>query len=725
MNNLLLNIGIIFGVIVLVAIFGYVTLISLFYRKVTQGKALVRTGYGNTRVAFEGMWVIPLLHNAETMEISLKQVMISREGKEGLICKDNLRADIKVVFFVRVNPTVDDVKKVAQTIGCARASDHELLNLLFEAKFSEALKTVGKKFDFVELYNAREKFREEIMNLIGRDLNGYVLDDCAIDFLEQTPIDFLNENNILDAEGIKKIRELTSHQITLANKIQRNKEKEIKRQDVEAQEAILELNRQLSEKEEIQKREVASVKAREEAEIKRVQQEELTKSERARIAREREIDIEEQNKTRDVIVAQKSKERTLAVESEKVERDRQLESTDRERIVAIAQIGKEKAVEEEKKNIQDVIRDRVVVERAVVEEQEKIKDTSAFAEAERSKKVAILAAEQKAQEQLVVKIKGAEAQKEAAQLESQTRLIVATAEREAVDKDAEAKKIMADAVAEEHAALGLAEARVLEAKAHAKEKEGFAEANVLRMKAEAEAQGIQLKGEAQADANQRLGQTENALKSEQGKVEAEVTEVKASAVEKMGRSEATVIELKAVADAKGVQAKAEAMKQLDGVGKDHEEFKLRLDMQKVVELARINVQKDVAASQAMVIAEALKSANIDIIGGEQEFFDRITRSVVSAKYVDNLFEHSSTLNGLKNQLIGDGSDNQFTGKLREFIAQFKVSTDDLKNLSMSALILKMMAQTNDKSQRGVLQQLMGVVESLGISDKTADQAGIS
>jgi uncharacterized membrane protein YqiK len=724
MNSLLTNIGIIFGIVVLVAIFGYVALISLFYRKVLQGKALVRTGFGTTKVAFEGMWVIPLLHNAETMEISLKQVMINREGREGLICKDNLRADIKVVFFVRVNPTVDDVKKVAQTIGCERASDHEMLNNLFEAKFSEALKTVGKQFDFVELYNAREKFREEIMNLIGRDLNGYVLDDAAIDFLEQTPIDFLNENNILDAEGIKKIRELTSHQITLANNIQRNKEKEIKRQDVEAQEAILELNRQLTEKEEIQKREIASIRAREEAEIKRIQQEELTKSERARIAREREVDIEEQNKVRDVIVAQKSKERTLAVENEKVERDRQLESTERERIVAIAQIAKEKAVEEEKKNIQDVIRDRVAVERAVVEEQEKIKDTSAFAEAERVKKVAILTAEKKAQEQLVEKIKGAEADKEAAQLEAQKRLIVANAEREAVDKDAESKKIMADATAEEHSSIGLAEARVMEAKAQAREKEGQSEANVLRMKAEAEAQGIQLKGEAQADANRKLGQTDNSLRVEQGMADATVMEAKAQAVEKMGRSEASVIEMKAVADAKGVQAKAEAMKQLDGVGKDHEEFKLRLDVQKALELARINVQKEVAAAQAMVIAEALKSANIDIIGGEQEFFDRITRSVVHGKYVDNLFQHSSTLTGLRDHLLGDGPEGAFAGRLRDFVTQFRVTSEDLKNLSMTALIAKMMSQA-DKDQKGVLQQLLGVVESLGIGDKTASQAGIS
>ena len=719
-------VGIIAGGIIIAFCLGYVIIISTFYRKVRQGKALVRTGYGKTKVALEGMYVVPLLHTAEVMDISLKQLVISREGKDGLICKDNMRADIKVVFYVRVNPTVDDIQKVAQTIGCDRASDPELLNTLFEAKFSEALKTVGKQFDFVELYNSREQFRKEIVGLIGRDLNGYVLEDAAIDYLEQTPVQFLNEENILDAEGIKKIRDLTAFQITEANKIQREKEKEIRKQDVEAQEAILELDKQLAEKEEVQKREVASIRARELAETRKIQEEELSKSERARIAKEREIEIDQQNKERDVIVAQKNKERIEAIENEKVVRDKELEATERERIVLLAQIEKEKAVEEERKNIQDVIRDRVAVEREVVEEQEKMKDTEAIATAERMKRVAITAAEQKAEESLVQRIKQAEAEKEASQLEAQKRVIEANALREAIDKEAEAKKIMADATAEEHAAIGLAEARVMEAKAQAKEKEGEAEANVLEQKAEAEAKGIQMKGDAQADANKKLGLVEAQLEVEKGLAEAKVIDAKAEAIEKKGIAEATVIEKKGVADAKGVEAKAEAMKKLDGVGKEHEEFKLRLDKDKAIELAQIEIQKDIAAAQAQVLAEALKSANIDIVGGEQQFFDRISSAVIQGKYVDNLVDSSSNLTAVKKALLGNGNGkNQFSDSLKSFIGQFKLSSDDIKNLTISALILKMMSQTDDGQQKNILQQLMNSAKALGIANKTTEAVGIS
>ena len=68
---------------------------------------------------------------------------------------------------------------VASSVGVDRASDKRTLEELFMAKFSEALKTVGMKMDFEELYNERQRFKEEIIEVIGKDLNGYALEDTA------------------------------------------------------------------------------------------------------------------------------------------------------------------------------------------------------------------------------------------------------------------------------------------------------------------------------------------------------------------------------------------------------------------------------------------------------------------------------------------------------------------------------------------------------------------
>ncbi|GFD82919.1 MULTISPECIES: SPFH domain-containing protein [Tenacibaculum] len=684
-NSLLQVIGVGVGLILFLIIL-YFAIIAMFYKKVPQGQALIRTGFGGTKVATDkGMYVIPVFHRVEIMDISVKKIQIERLGNDGLLCKDNMRADIKVAFFVRVNNEVEFIKKVAQTIGCDRASDISTLEDLFEAKFSEALKTVGKKFDFTELYEARREFRDEIVDIIGTDLNGYTLEDCAIDYLEQTSVSYLKADNILDAEGIKKITELTAAQNIKANLIKRDEEKTIRKQDVEAREAILELDKQLAEKEEQQKREIANVKAREEAEILKVNQEELLKSESARIATEEKVQVAEENKQRQVIVAAKNKLRTDVVETERVEKDRMLEATERERIVTLAQIEKEKVVEVEKKNIQDVIRDRVTLEKGVVEEQENMKDIQAFKTAEREKQVTITLAEAKAQEDLIKTIKEAEAQKEAAKQKAEEINIEAQAHKEASEKEADARKTLADAKAKEEATLGMSEAQVMHAKADASERFGTMEALIIEKKAKAEAVGI---------------------------------EAKAEALRKEGMAEAEIIREKALADAAGIEEKAAAMKKLDGVGKEHEEFKLRLEKDLKVDLAHINIQKDIADAQADVIAQALKSAKIDIVGGETMFFEQIMGQITKAKGLDKMIENSSNLQEVKDAILSsDDVKGNLMERVRDFAVKYGISSDDIKNLTIANLLMTLKERATSDDDQTLLGNLFSLAKGLDISNK--------
>jgi uncharacterized membrane protein YqiK len=685
LEGLLPIIGIGLGLILFLVIV-YFAIIAMFYKKIPQGQALVRTGFKGTKVATDrGLYVVPVFHRVEIMDISVKKIQIERLGNEGLICKDNMRADIKVAFFVRVNNEIDYIKKVAQTIGCARASDIETLEDLFEAKFSEALKTVGKKFHFIELYEARREFRDEIVDIIGTDLNGYTLEDCAIDYLEQTPVSFLKADNILDSEGIKKITELTAAQNVKSNLIMRDEQKTIRKQDVEAREAILELDKQLAEKEEQQKREIANIKSREESTILKVNEEERLKSETARISTEEKLQVAEENMQRQVIVAAKNKLRTDVVETERVEKDRMLEATERERIVTLAQIEKERVLEVEKKNIQDVIRDRVVLEKGVVQEQENMKDIQAFKTADRDKQVKITIAEANAEEDLIRTTKAAEAQKQAAIQQAEEINIEALAKKQASEKEAEARKILAEATAKEEAVIGMSEAQVMHAKADAHEREGLVEALIIEKKAQAEAVGI---------------------------------EAKAAAIQKEGMAQAAVIKEKALADAAGIEEKANAMKKLDGVGKEHEEFKLRLNKELQVDLAEINIQKEIADAQASVIGEALRAAKIDIVGGETMFFDQIIGQITKAKGFDRLTKHSENIQDVKDAILGSNDvKGNLLEKVRDFATKYNVSSEDLKNLSVASILMDLKSKTADNEESNLFTNLMNLAKGLGLSDK--------
>jgi hypothetical protein len=110
--------------LVVVLVFGLMGLFKAFYKKVDQGTALIVNDMSSQpKVHFTGALIVPVLYRAELMKISLITLQVDRRGKEGLICKDNMRADITVAFYLRVNETQADVLRVAKAIGADRASD--------------------------------------------------------------------------------------------------------------------------------------------------------------------------------------------------------------------------------------------------------------------------------------------------------------------------------------------------------------------------------------------------------------------------------------------------------------------------------------------------------------------------------------------------------------------------------------------------------------------------
>jgi uncharacterized membrane protein YqiK len=791
-------------------VFGMAALYAKLYRKVEQGKALIINKPNKTEVTFQGALVIPILHRAELMEISVKTIEIDRRGKEGLICKDNIRADIKVTFFVRVNKKPEDVLKVAQSVGCQRASDQEKLEELFNAKFSEALKTVGKQLEFEELYEKRDDFRDNIVNNIGEDLNGYVLEDAAIDFLEQTPVSMLDENNVLDSRGIKKITELTVEQQYLTSERRnaaRRKTKrddnetkrEIGKDDLETKTAMLDFERRESEAEAKNKRAIAEIEATEGAEAEKKRQTARQLKEEARLEAEQKIRVREINKQREEESADKERERVLAIKNEEVEKERALQRVEREREVALREEEKKKQLETKRKEIADTVRERVAVERTVAEEEERINELRLVSEAERNKKASVIQAEAEAETQLVEKIKAAEASEEVAKFKAREKVVMADAELDSADRIAKAKQRLAEGVQAETAAPGLAEVKVQEAEAgaiekrgiveakvleermnaeargkeeqgmveirlkqseaEAIEKEGSAKANVTRMQLEAEAEGeekqgmararvkeaeaaaLEKEGEAQANVTRNKMSAEAEGEEKQGLARAKVKEAEAAALEKEGMAEAkalaeklqaealgiekkataeatgvekkhlaeaTGIEKKLLAEAEGLSKKAEAMKMFDERSRDHEEFRLQLEHDETLGLERIRNQVQLAKAQAEVMSEAFKAADIQIVGGDDGFYERFLGAISVGKTVEGFVDQSPTVRRVVDRAL-DGSPGANGGgsTLLQMLDSLKDEAgDDRKDVIQSII-----DQVRDAGLQGDIAQTLDVQAS--------------
>lgn len=571
--------------------------VTRLYKKVPQGQALLVSKTRNIEVTFTGSLVLPVVHRAELMDIGVKVVQIEKSGNDGLICRDNIRADIQVSFYVRVNPNGEDVRKVAQLVGCANASSQVKLEELFAAKFAEALKTAGKQVDFVELYDKRDHFRSTVISVIGEDLNGYVLDDVAIEYLEQTPLDQLDPSNVLDAEGIRKITEITTRERITANGFRREAEKQIKQKDVETQQAVFEMDRQEKAAEFRAIREMATTKSREEAAAALVEAEERLKSEQARLKTDELLKVQSENLEREVAVAGKNRERVVAVEEERILKARQLESVSRE----VETLAARRDLETEMTKIAELSKARISVERTVAEQEESIKTLRVMEEANRMKDAAVVAAGGEAEATLITTIKAAEASEKAAEHAARERMVRAEALKNSAEMEAAAKIRVAEGTRAEAAAEGLAEVEVRRAEAAAIEQVGIANARVKEVDADAE--------------------------------------------RKRGESDGAAMEARLKGEAAGLLVKAEAMKELEGVGKDYDLSVRRIDADTQVRLAGVNAQRDMGMAQAEAIGGALAKANIDIVGGTDMFVDRVIGAVSMGKAIEG-FSKASDESGM-------------------------------------------------------------------------------
>jgi uncharacterized membrane protein YqiK len=736
MNPLIISaltgLGVLFVIIV-----GAALMVKAFYIKVSPGQALINNKTGNQiTTSLTGGLVLPIIHRAETMDISVKMIEIERRGKEGLTCKDNIRADIKVAFFVQVNPKPEDLIKVASRIGCARASHVETLHTLFGAKFSEALKTVGYQMNFVDLYTQRQEFKSKIIGVIGEDLDGYHLNDVAIDYLEQTPLEALDPENTLDAEGIRAITLVTKAKEVETNRLRNEARMQIEQQNTAAQEVITKQEAQRKAVIAAREREAVVAQAREQAEAQKEVAEQRLKMETARIKADEELQIAEQNKERQIEVAAKNRERVVGIETERVAKDRHLEAISREREVELSRIEKEKQLEVQRKEIADVIRARVAVERTVAEEEERIKAVRVVEEAKRTRDATLIAAETEAQEKLVKDIKAAEAAEKAAQHYAKQRLTEAEADLEAADREARAQIRRAEGQQAEAAAVGLAEVKVKEADAGAIEKRGLIEAKVEREKGlaqvqvqEAAAQVAQKKLEAEAKGEEAKGTAIAKVKTldaeaEQRKIEAQAKgqEAQAVAIEKMGLAEAVAIREKGhaeadairnkmVAEAEGLAKKMAAMKAMEGAAREHEEFRLRLENERVIRLEGLNIQAKIAGEQAKILGEAFKNAKIDIVGGDGQFFDRFVNAVSLGKSIDAVVGKSQVASTLAEEYLN--GNRSLPGDVKDVLTRPAMTTENIKDVSVAALLAKL-AGASSAGDAKKIETLVEKAKELGL-----------
>lgn len=578
------------GLILIVAIGAF---LASMYKKVTVGSRVIiaRRFNGKRDVSTTGLVVVPFFHSYEYLDMAIKSIPFERSSKiakteqggayDSLYAKDNIKVDLRVCFYLNINPTPEAIIQVVEKHGAENAGSAEYLRKHFGPKFSEALKTAVKKFDYQDLHTKRIEFREEVKKGLSEDLGAFQLNDVVIDDLQQSPLEAHDKNNVLDAEGLKIITKRTAEMNVETAEIRQAEQTNIKKKEVEGDNARLELNRQLEEQKSKTDREIQFVKLEELSKVKQKEQEERLKQETARIETEQKIAVNLENNTREIEVTKINNEKVLGVSREEVERTKKVEVVKTEQEVLTRKLDNEILVEEKRKGVAEIQATRTKVERGIAVEEEETKNIKIIQESNRKKIELVVAAEAKSEAEMIAKVKTAEAEKMATIQKAESDNVKADADLKVAAKQAEAKELNAKATRVEQAAIGLAEAEVKVAMADATEKEGLAEAS-----------RVNAVGEAQANAT---------------------------------------------------KANYEAMSAISIETREHEINKLNLENARTIRIADIEANKEVAKANAQVMAAAMGKADIKVFG-DGDIFDRIKNSTAFGHSLDATFKNSDILN---------------------------------------------------------------------------------
>ncbi|MBR0641761.1 flotillin family protein [Plastoroseomonas hellenica] len=434
------------ALIAIVALFAIGFVLSRLYRRSSKETAYVKTGLGGARVIVDGgALVLPVFHEFVPVSLKTHKLVVRRTQAEALITHDSLRADVTVEFYVRVKKDTESIQSAAQTLG-NRTNDPDALKELVEGKFVDALRAVASGMTLQELHLKRADFVQKVRDSVGEDLNknGLELETASLVGLDQTDQKHFNPDNSFDAEGLKRIKEITEAKRRERFEIEATTNVAIAERDRDQTKSKLEVELATERARVEQQRDLAEQRATTQAQIAAKealakQESELAQISADRIAREARIEA-----NRSVTEREIENEKTLAIRRQESE-------------AAIADQSRAKSAAEEAASQALAL---------AVTAEETVETARSVERAERSKRVALLQAAEAAEREAIGVTTGARAEREAAEaraaaLATETK---AKADAEILMAQASAAKYAADSEgqAKLNAARNTLEPRIVE-----------------------------------------------------------------------------------------------------------------------------------------------------------------------------------------------------------------------------------------------------------------------
>ena len=417
-------------VLVILAI--VIVILARFYKRATREVSLIKTGLGGRKVIMDGGTIaIPYFHEVTRVNMQTLKLQIERSGESALITKDRLRVDFGIEFYVSVIPDNEGIARAAQTLG-NRTFQAQQLGDLIEGKLIDSVRSVAARMTMDDLHENRRDFVDQVGKILADTLsrNGLELDSVSLTALDQTPFSALDENNVFNAVGMRKLAEVIAKSKKDRAEIDAEADTSMRRSTVEAAKNKLLIDLDEEEAHISQAQQIEFLKAAQLAEVARRKAEGEREAARARILMEQDIRSADIAREQAVREAEISREREIR-EAE-IANELNLEVANQDRQILLAQKSQET-------NKARALADAVMAD--AVKASEQISTVKRLAEADRRKELALIEAQQQAEIAGTHIRTAAEVERDATSNKAAAALELATNEAAAQNARSEAKKI--------------------------------------------------------------------------------------------------------------------------------------------------------------------------------------------------------------------------------------------------------------------------------------------
>ncbi len=417
--NIIASLGIwIYAIGIIIFIFVLGIIFVKIYKKTTKEEAFIRTGLGGAKVILDGgIIVLPMIHDRTVINLNTLKLVVTRQNEQSLITSDKLKVDVIVEFFVRVKRDEDSISRAASTLGSKTLRPEDLKELI-EGKLVDSLRSVASQTTMESLHVERKDFVQQVSNTVAEDLdtNGLELESVSLTSLDQTNISFFNENNAFDAQGLRKIAEITEAKRKERVDIEEDTKVQIEQKRLEAEKKILTV-----------REEQAFAQASQESNIR------IERSQQSKEAEEQEIlndkSVSFANIEKDKEIREREILKNQKLETDEILKDEAIKITQQNKEIKIAEKSSAVALADAKANLEKA---------KEVQTQEAVTTAKETEIANRVKSLALIKALQTAEEEAITKKTLAQAEKDAAQDKAEAIKIEAKGTAEAIKIKAEA-----------------------------------------------------------------------------------------------------------------------------------------------------------------------------------------------------------------------------------------------------------------------------------------------